>query len=289
MQIIRLPVEMAAWSQKTVIKGHSIALVPTMGCFHEGHLRLMRMAKSTADCVVVSLFVNPVQFGPQEDFSEYPRNFNHDTALAQKEKVDVLFLPEAAAMYPEQGICTKVIVAELTSGLCGAKRPGHFEGVTTVVAKLFNIVRPHKAVFGLKDFQQLAVIKQMVYDLNWPITILAHPVVREDDGLAMSSRNIYLSPAERAYALCLFKSITHARHRVHEDGFNDAALLLAEVRQIIGIHDDVVIEYISLVDRNRLVVQKKIDIDSVLALAVKVGSTRLIDNDMLFAENKGVP
>lgn len=281
MDIIRLPAEMTAWSNKMVAKGKTIALVPTMGFFHEGHLGLMRMAAKKADYVVVSLFVNPTQFGPQEDLSKYPRDFERDVALADKEKVDVLFAPAPSSMYPE-GAQTKVVVERLTTGLCGAKRPGHFEGVATVVAKLFNIVRPHTAIFGQKDFQQLAVVRQMVNDLNWDIDIVGHPIVREDDGLAMSSRNTYLSAEERQKALCLYKAIQHAENRTRKDKLTDADTLVAEIREIIESHEGVRIEYVSVVNSKDLVVQNIIDADSLLALAVKVGQTRLIDNDILY-------
>lgn len=281
MDIIRLPAEMTAWSNKMITKGKTIAFVPTMGFFHEGHLSLMRMATKKADYVVVSLFVNPTQFGPQEDLSKYPRDFDRDVALAHKENIDVLFVPELSSMYPE-GAQTRVIVKQLTTGLCGANRPGHFEGVTTVVAKLFNIVRPHIAIFGQKDFQQLAVIRQMVNDLNWDIDIVGHPIVREDDGLAMSSRNSYLSAEERQKALCLYKSIKYAKVKMHKDKLTDAGILVNEIQELIESHEGVQVEYISVVNSRNLTDQEEVDENSVLALAVKVGQTRLIDNDILF-------
>src|SRR3989338_8511562 len=224
MESIRTPVEMTAWANKVLADGQTIGLVPTMGFFHEGHLCLMRKAKEKADRTVVSLFVNPIQFGANEDLSRYPRDFSRDSQLAEAEGVDVLFAPEAQAMYPPEA-STREIVSGVTEGLCGAGRPGHFAGVATVVAKLFHIIKPHCAVFGKKDFQQLAVIEKMVADLNWDVEVIGHPIVREADGLAMSSRNTFLSVPERQAALCLFRAIGHARRRVLT-GLVEARLLL---------------------------------------------------------------
>ena len=196
MKIIKSPEQMSAWSDAQLGSGKKIGLVPTMGYFHEGHLRLMRRAAELSDLVVVSLFVNPIQFGADEDLASYPRDLDKDTSLATQEGVAVLFVPDQRAMYPESPK-TRVTVSGLTEGLCGSSRPGHFDGVCTVVAKLFNIVKPSLAVFGSKDYQQLAVIRRMVTDLSWDVDIIAHPIVRDKDGLAMSSRNTYLSPKER--------------------------------------------------------------------------------------------
>jgi len=281
MDIICLPTEMTSWSNRMIAKGKSIALAPTMGYFHKGHLSLMKMAAEKADAVVVSLFVNPIQFGPNEDFERYPRDLERDAELARQEHVDVLFAPEQEAMYPQRPK-TKVVVEELTAGLCGAARPGHFAGVTTVVAKLFNIVKPGMAVFGQKDFQQLSVIRQMVRDLNWDIEIIGHPIVREEDGLAMSSRNIYLSPDERQKALCLHKAIQLAQKKVRQQGVNEVSALLQEVRTFLGSFVGVDIEYVSIVDSDGLAEQNTVDQHSVLAMAVRVGKTRLIDNAFLF-------
>jgi pantoate--beta-alanine ligase len=276
MQIIRRSADMTHWSKKVIASGSSIALVPTMGYFHEGHLSLMRKAVKLADHVVVSLFVNSLQFGPQEDLSRYPRNFERDSGMAANENVDVLFAPVDDEMYGPD-FSSRVLVDGLTDTLCGKKRPGHFEGVTTVVAKLFNIVKPCCAVFGQKDFQQLSVIRKMVRDLNWDIEILGHPIVREHDGLAMSSRNTYLSEKERGDALCLFRVIEHARARFAE-GLTDTEQLKDEARDIILAKPGVSIDYISVVDKDTLADKKIMDINSVLALAVRVGQTRLIDN-----------
>lgn len=282
MEIIRTPAAMTAWANRMIAAGDAIVLVPTMGYFHEGHLCLMRRAKGLAKRVVVSLFVNPIQFGPQEDLSRYPRDFERDAALAGQEGVDVLFAPEAAAMYPE-GSRTRVTVSGLTDGLCGRSRPGHFEGVTTVVAKLFHLVKPQVAVFGQKDFQQLAVIRRMTADLNWDIEIVGHPIVREADGLAMSSRNVYLSADERQAALGLSRALRHARQRVRE-GLTDAAGLVREVCEILTSATGVTVEYVECVDEASLLPCARLAPGVVLAIAARVGTTRLIDNDNLFAE-----
>lgn len=279
MEVITTPEEMHAWSLARKASGQSIGLVPTMGYFHDGHLRLMRRAGELAEQVVVSLFVNPIQFGPGEDLSRYPRNLERDRELAGGCGVAVLFVPTVAAMYPEPPE-TRVTVARLGAGLCGRSRPGHFDGVCTVVGKLFNIVRPDLAVFGSKDFQQLAVIRRMTADLNWGVEIVAHPIVRESDGLAMSSRNSYLSVTERATATCLYRAIVRARE-LAAAGEGEVARLLAEVEKIITVHDNVRIEYAEIVGAASLEPQQVVGSDSLLALAVRVGATRLIDNAML--------
>jgi pantoate--beta-alanine ligase len=283
MEIINSPARMAAWSAAQLGLGRKIALVPTMGFFHEGHLRLMRHAAELADLVVVSLFVNPIQFGPGEDLERYPRDLERDVSLAGREEVAVLFVPDQQAMYPELP-ATRVTVSGLTAELCGRTRPGHFDGVCTVVAKLFNIVKPAVAVFGSKDYQQLAVVRRMTADLSWDTEIVAHPIVRESDGLAMSSRNIYLSAAERESALALPRAIVAARARVRA-GVCDAQLLLAELAALISGHDNVEIEYLAIVDRRDLTAQPAIDDNSLLVMAVRVGQTRLIDNSLLLGKN----
>jgi len=279
MQTIRQLADMTRCSNEIIASGSSLALVPTMGYFHEGHLSLMRLARRLADRVVVSLFVNSMQFGPNEDLSSYPRDLERDSRMAADEKIDVLFLPTDRDMYSSD-FNARVRVDGITDTLCGNQRPGHFEGVTTVVAKLFNIVKPHIAVFGQKDFQQLSVIAKMVRDLNWDIEIVGHPIVREEDGLAMSSRNTYLSSEERGKALCLYKAIQHAKTRF-ENGLTDAELLKSEIRDIILANSGVSVDYISVVDKDNLSDREEIDSNSVLALAVKVGQTRLIDNCFL--------
>ncbi|MCX5876956.1 MAG: pantoate--beta-alanine ligase [Deltaproteobacteria bacterium] len=279
MEIIRTPAEMTAWANQVLADGQTIGLVPTMGFFHAGHLCLMRKAREKADRTVVSLFVNPIQFGVNEDLARYPRDFSRDSQLAEAEGVDVLFAPEAQAMYPPEA-STRVIVSGVTEGLCGASRPGHFAGVATVVAKLFHIIKPHCAVFGRKDFQQLTVLERMVADLNWDVEIIGHPIVREEDGLAMSSRNVYLSAQERQTALCLFRAIGHARRRVRT-GLVEAKVLLLEVEALLQ-QEAVTIEYVSLVDQATLQPQAVLRKGTVLAMAIQVGATRLIDNDNLF-------
>lgn len=279
MQIIRQLADMTIWSRETTKHGETIALIPTMGYFHDGHLSLMRMAGRLADKVVVSLFVNSLQFGPTEDLDRYPRDLERDTRMAQNEKVEVLFVPSDRDMYSTD-FNAQVIVGDITDTLCGRQRPGHFEGVTTVVAKLFNIIKPDIAVFGQKDFQQLSVIRKMVRDLNWDVEIVGHPIVRENDGLAMSSRNTYLSKEERLKALCLYNAVRHAKRRVTE-GITDVDLLKDEIRDIILANSGVDIDYISIVDKDTISNKSIIDSNSVVVLAVRIGSTRLIDNCFL--------
>jgi pantoate--beta-alanine ligase len=276
MQIIHPLADMTSWSNEVIAGSSTIALVPTMGYFHEGHLSLMRLASRLADRVVVSLFVNSMQFGPGEDLSRYPRDLARDSRMAADEKVDVLFVPTDREMYTPD-FNARVRVEGITDTLCGNQRPGHFEGVATVVAKLFNIVKPHIAVFGQKDFQQLSVIRKMVRDLNWDIEIVGHPIIREEDGLAMSSRNTYLSSEEREKSLCLYKAIQHAKTRFN-NGLTDVEILKSEIRDIILANSGVSVDYISVVDKDNLSDKEVIDSNSVLALAVNVGQTRLIDN-----------
>ncbi len=277
MEIIRDPAQMASWSRDNAAGGSTIGLVATMGFFHEGHLSLMRMAACRADRVVVSLFVNPTQFGPDEDLSTYPCDFERDRELAAETGVDVLFVPDAEAMYPAASR-TVVVVSDLTDHLCGASRPGHFSGVTTVVTKLFNIVRPDLAVFGQKDFQQLAVIRRMCADLNMGIEIIGHPIVREADGLAMSSRNSYLDDSQRAAALSLSRSIRLVR-RLAAEGEKSTQRLAGAVRQLVDSYPAAVVDYISFVEQSSLKPVAVVDRDTILALAVEIGGrVRLIDN-----------
>lgn len=281
MKIIRDPAEMTAWSHKQLRADKTIGLVPTMGYFHEGHLSLMRMAGSRADKVVVSLFVNPTQFGPDEDLATYPRDFDKDRKLAVENGVDVLFAPKVEDMYLP-GNKTTVVVRDLTNHLCGAVRPGHFTGVTTVVTKLFNIVRPDLAVFGQKDFQQLSVIRRMCADLNMGVEIIGHPIVRESDGLAMSSRNTYLDESQRESALSLSRAIQLARKLV-TDGVRNVERLTDAVRQFIDSRPATAVDYISFVDQSTLEAVAVVDENTVLALAVKIdGKVRLIDNGYVF-------
>ena len=259
--------------------GHTIALVPTMGFFHQGHLDLMREGRQLADDLVVSLFVNPTQFGPNEDYATYPRDTDRDLALAAETGVDAVFMPTAGEMYPE-GFQTYVDQADLPNHLCGLSRPGHFRGVMTVVAKLFNIIRPHMAVFGEKDYQQLAVIRQMVKDLNFNIDIRGLPTVREADGLAMSSRNTRLGQQERKAALSLYQSLQAIHERV-KNGEHRADRLIDAAAEIIRAYPGTFIDYIKISDPQTLEDVEVIDRRVLMALAVKVGDVRLIDHTLL--------
>ncbi len=263
-------------------RGLQISFVPTMGYLHEGHLSLLREGRRRADILVLSIFVNPAQFGVGEDYESYPRDLTRDAQMARSMGVDFLFAPEAAAMYPK-GYSTYVDVEGLTERLCGESRPGHFRGVTTVVAKLFNIVQPHFAFFGQKDFQQLAVIRRMSADLNLPIEIVGMPIVRENDGLAMSSRNVYLSVEERRQALALSQALASAR-RMAREGENDCARILAVLRAAIEQHSAARIDYLKICHQATLQDQDRVDGDSVLLLAVFIGKTRLLDNGFLLGD-----
>lgn len=279
MEIISDPAQMRQMAQDWREAGQKIALVPTMGYFHEGHLALMRYGRDAADRLVVSLFVNPTQFGPQEDLARYPRDLERDSGLAREVGVDVLYTPPAEAMYPP-GYQTYITVEELSRGLCGASRPGHFRGVATVVLKLLNQVQPHTAIFGEKDYQQLQVIRRLVADLNVPVQIEGRPIVREADGLAMSSRNTYLAPEERASALCLFRAIGAARE-LALSGTRSRNSILEAVRRIITTTPHTRIDYLALVHPDTLEEVETISPAARLALAVLVGRTRLIDNTLL--------
>lgn len=262
--------------------GKRIVMVPTMGCLHEGHLSLMREGRKRGDLLVASIFVNPTQFGPKEDFAAYPRDLKRDAALAAEAGVDILFHPTPESMYPN-GYKTYVNVEGLTKTLCGESRPGHFRGVTTVVCKLFNIVQPHLALFGRKDFQQLTVLRRMVSDLNLPIEVVGMPTVRERDGLAMSSRNVFLSPEERKQALALVDALRQARTAANH-GEKHTRRLVGLVRERIGREPDAQIDYVKICDGDTLENVDRVDENSVLLLAVRIGKTRLIDNNYLFEE-----
>ena len=279
MEIISDPREVRARVAEWRGSGRKIVLVPTMGYFHRGHLSLMGYGKTKGARLVVSLFVNPAQFGPSEDLDRYPRDLERDAALAQEAGVDVLYTPEAAAMYPP-GYQTFVSVEQLSQGLCGASRPGHFRGVATVVLKLFNQVQPDIAVFGEKDYQQLAVIRQMAADLDLPVEVVGRPIVREPDGLALSSRNTYLNKDERAAALCLYRSLSAARELV-VSGAKRRDNILEAVRQMIGSTPHTRIDYLALVDPATLREVETITGEARLLLAVWVGNTRLLDNTLL--------
>jgi pantoate--beta-alanine ligase len=253
-----------------------IGFVPTMGYLHEGHLSLVKIAKKKSDLCVVSIFVNPLQFGPQEDYHIYPRNFSRDKKLLKDLGVDIIFYPEVKEMYPEEQL-TFVQVKKLSEGLCGRSRPGHFEGVATVVAKLFNIVKPHIAVFGQKDYQQAVIIKKMVKDLNFDVKIIVAPTVREKDGLACSSRNSYLSEKERKEAVVLYQSLLLAKKMIAE-GERNPEEIIKEMTKLITTKSSGKIDYIEIVDANTLQPVKEIHGKVCIALAVFFNKARLIDN-----------
>ena len=282
MEIIVSPREMQQWSERARGRGETIAFVPTMGFLHEGHLTLMREGRKRASLLASSLFVNPTQFAPNEDFARYPRNFDGDCAMMRTVPVDALFAPEPGTMYPP-GSQTWVEADEITRGLCGAHRPGHFRGVTTVVAKLFNIVKPHVALFGEKDYQQLRAIERMVSDLNFDLQIVPVATVREPDGLAMSSRNAYLSPDERRKALSLSCALRAAGASFKEGSRLPRDLARAASR-VLESTPGVKIEYVEAVDAATLAPMETIDRPVVVAIAARVGNTRLIDN-MVFSPN----
>jgi len=279
MQIIERVQEMSRWSEAQRRDGRRIAFVPTMGFLHEAHLCLVRDGKKRGDRVVVSIFVNPKQFAPSEDFAAYPRDFGRDRALLEGESIDVLFHPSADEIYPVDFL-TQVSVDKLGLFLCAPQRPGHFQGVATVIAKLFNIVRPHVAIFGEKDYQQLQVIRRLVRDLNFDIEIVGHPIVRAADGLAISSRNVYLNPEERQAALCLSRSLARAACMV-KMGETRGRVITAAVRAEIEKEPLAKVEYITLCDSATLETIAELGEAALLALAVRIGKTRLIDNRIL--------
>ena len=261
---------------QTRAAGKTIGLTPTMGALHEGHLSLVRRCRKECDFSVVSIFVNPTQFGPGEDFDSYPRTFDTDCAACRDLGVDLIFAPAPEEMYPRENL-TWLDVDTIGDHLCGAARPGFFRGVCTVVTKLFNVIQPDIAYFGEKDAQQLAVITRMVADLNLPLEIRGCPIVRESDGLAMSSRNQYLDPEQRRQAVCLFQALRHAQQLI-ENGQTDTTALIDAIKTIIEKQPQARIDYISIVDRNLMQPLVKIDRPVRIALAVHLGPARLIDN-----------
>ncbi|MCG0278317.1 MAG: pantoate--beta-alanine ligase [Thermanaeromonas sp.] len=264
------------WVKDQRQQGRKIGLVPTMGYLHEGHLTLMRWAKKSCEAVIISIFVNPTQFGPQEDYERYPRDLERDLRLAREVGVDAVFAPEVEEMYPP-GYATYVEVEGLTEVLCGASRPGHFRGVATVVTKLFNIVQPDEAFFGLKDYQQAVVIKRMVKDLNIPVEIVTVPTVREEDGLALSSRNKYLTPEERRQALSLYRALKLGEELIRRGERRADKVREAMSREILS-QPLARIDYVSVNDAETLKPVDEISGKVLLAVAVWIGSTRLIDN-----------
>jgi len=284
MEVIEKTDRMQQKAEELRLAGKVLGFVPTMGFFHEGHLELMRVAKRHCDVVIISLFVNPMQFGPKEDLTAYPRDLEGDFAKARQVGVDIAFVPTVDQIYPE-GFESRVSVEKVTKHLCGLSRPTHFDGVTTVVAKLFNITKPHLAVFGQKDYQQLTVIRRMVNDLNMDLRILGVPTYREPDGLAMSSRNSYLNSEERKSALCLKKSLDLAREMVGKGERRSAAIKKA-VEEFVRSHPYTQVDYVSLCDPVTLDDVDPLRGETLLALAVRVGKTRLIDNCVLGKSEK---
>jgi pantoate--beta-alanine ligase len=277
METIRIPRIMQATSKRHALKGKTIGLVPTMGALHQGHISLVKRAKGDNDIVVVSIFVNPIQFGPSEDFDKYPRDMEGDMEKLRQHGVDILFMPDVRAMYHE-GFSTSITINNLSDKLCGAFRPGHFSGVATVVCKLFNIVVPTRAYFGQKDFQQTVVIKKMTEDLNMDVELVICPTIRESDGLAMSSRNAYLNPDERKAATVIYKALKTSSEFMKSGNTNPAGIkkhmhdmfkaepLISEI-QYAGVYDAETLDETTEFKKHNL-----------LAIAVKIGDTRLIDN-----------
>lgn len=279
MEILHTVHDMHRFADRVHRRGQAIGFVPTMGFLHEGHLSLMRIALRQADVLVVSIFVNPTQFGPGEDFESYPRDFERDSRLVADAGAECLYYPDVSEMYPA-GYQTRVSVGEVTRNLCGLSRPTHFEGVATVVAKLFNAVKPQSAVFGQKDFQQLVVIRRMVQDLNMDIDVIGAPIVREPDGVAMSSRNKYLGPAERQAARCLSRALDAAAEKVRA-GERSAQALISLAHAIISAEPLGRIDYIKVCDTETLLDVERLDREAVMAVAVFFDKARLIDNIVL--------
>ncbi len=278
MLIVKTVYEMKMTRSK-IQTNKRVGFVPTMGYLHEGHLSLLKKAREENDVVILSIFVNPIQFGPNEDLDRYPRDFERDEKLAQEAGTDIIFYPTSEEMYPE-GYSSYVITEGLDRHLCGAKRPGHFKGVMTVVLKLFNITKPHSTYFGQKDIQQARIIEQMIKDFNLDINFHICPIVREEDGLAMSSRNTYLSPEERKQAIALFKGIKRGEE-LYKNGERDAEKIKKEVEKVVKSFNLAKIDYVDIVDYSTMSPLKKLGGKSVLALAVYFGKTRLIDNTIL--------
>lgn len=276
MKIIATVEEMGRAVREERRRGRSISLVPTMGFLHEGHLSLVRLSRAAADITVVSLFVNPTQFGPKEDLNTYPRDFERDAAMLRAEGADYLFAPAAEDMYASEHR-TFVEVRDLQDKLCGRSRPGHFRGVCTIVLKLFNLVQPDCSVFGQKDAQQALILKRMTADLNVPVRMIVGPIVREADGLALSSRNIYLNPEERRAARVLSLSLAEARALI-EAGERDAGRVLSRMRALIEAEPAARIDYVEAVRPENLEPVSALENGTLIALAVWIGRTRLIDN-----------
>jgi pantoate--beta-alanine ligase len=283
-KVIRKIADMKKFIREARSRGRRIALVPTMGFLHDGHVSLIHEARRQASLVVVSVFVNPMQFGPQEDLDRYPRDFSGDRRKIASAGASCMFCPDVAELYPE-GFQTAVEVTDVSRDLCGASRPGHFRGVTTVVAKLSLLVQPDVALFGEKDYQQLIIIRRMVRDLGLDIQVVGMPTVREEDGLAMSSRNTYLSPAQRQQALAISRGLRKAK-KLCESGERDAAELAAVVVDILREQRDLEIEYVAVCHPETLERVQEVEREAVLLVACRVGETRLIDNIRLTTRKK---
>lgn len=279
MRVIRNISQMRQFSENIRTQGKRIAFVPTMGFLHKGHLSLIDYGRKNAHVLIISVFVNPTQFGEGEDLQQYPRDLGRDCKLARKAGVDVVFVPEVSEMYPKD-FQTYVTVESLSQLLCGAFRPGYFRGVTTVVAKLFNIIRPHIAIFGKKDFQQWVIIRKMVEDLKFDIEVIGLPTLREHDGLAMSSRNGYLTKKERASALSLYQSLNMAEAMV-ASGEKDASQIVCKIKDFILSKPYTKIEYVKICSPDTLKDIETLEDKALLAMAVKVGRARLVDNALL--------
>lgn len=285
MEIIKIPDVMQRKSKELLMEKKTIGFVPTMGALHEGHLSLVRRSRQENDINVVSIFVNPIQFGPSEDFERYPRDIEGDTEKLQKEEVDILFMPDVHLMYPE-GFSTYVDVSGISEKLCGQFRPGHFRGVATVVLKLFNIVRPKKAYFGMKDFQQTVIVKQLVKDLNMDIDIVVCPTIREKDGLAMSSRNLYLDKAEREASTVIYRCLVEASDLI-KSGITDGNYIKKIMYDRLMKEPAVSkIDYAGVYDPVSLDELSEIKTSALLAIALRIGNTRLIDNMLLSLQSR---
>ncbi len=285
MRVVKTIGEMKTLSQSLRTEGRTISFVPTMGWLHRGHTALIERAREVSDVVVVSIFVNPAQFGPGEDYESYPRDIERDLRICREEGVDVVFVPSVEEMYP-QGFSTYVTVEGLSERLCGVSRPGHFRGVTTVVAKLFNTVMPHKALFGLKDYQQQLIVKKMVRELNMDVEIITVETVRDEDGLALSSRNNYLSPAEREVARLIPESLKRAKELV-EEGVSESARIIEEMKKVMDRKPGIVVDYINVCHPQTLEDVERVEDEALVALAVWVGRARLIDNLLIKKQQGG--
>lgn len=287
MEIIKSPRELQSMVIDIKKQHKEIGFVPTMGAFHEGHTSLMKQARKENDLLITSIFVNPLQFGANEDFDTYPRNADHDIEIAKKHGVDILFMPEVEDMYPQE-LSIRMHVTKRTNVLCGKSRPGHFDGVVTVLTKLFNIIMPNRAYFGLKDAQQFAVVDSLITDYNFPIELIGLPTIRDNNGLANSSRNVNLDQAEYEEALWLYRALKHGQQMI-KAGEKNPQLIISEVNNIIAANTSGTIDYIEVLSYPELTPIKQIDSLIILAVAVKFSRARLIDNMLLDKDGNIVP